>query len=331
MTEPAPQRHSVFAHILGFFDTHHGADPAMDTDQTQGRPDWLRVLPFLIIHVACLLVFVPAIGYSAVAIWFAVAWYWIRMFAITGIYHRYFSHRTYRTSRVMQFLFGVLGNAAVQRGPLWWAAHHRHHHRYSDEVNDIHSPLQRGFWWSHMVWFMTGNNYRTRLEAVPDLAKFPELVWLDRFDVVVPILTAAASFALGAWLQHLGWQTSGLQFLVFWCISTVCVAHATFTINSLSHVWGWRRYATSDTSRNNPFLAILTMGEGWHNNHHHYQSSVRQSHRWYEIDCSFYIIKAMSWLGLVWDLKPVPAKLWSPRSVTAAEAGTEALPIPSAI
>jgi len=255
---------------------------------------------------------------SATALWVALASYALRMFAITAFYHRYFSHRTYKTSRAMQFAFALIGSACVQRGPLWWAAHHRHHHRHADTELDVHSPRQLGFWRSHMGWFMTRGAFRTNAAAVPDLAKFPELRWLDRFDVVVPVLYAAALFGLGAWLQrtHPELGTSGGQLLVWgFFISTIVLFHVSVTINSLAHGWGTRRFETRDDSRNNALLALLTFGEGWHNNHHHFPGSARQGLRWWEIDLSYYGLRTLALFGLVWDLKPMPARLRDARRV----------------
>jgi stearoyl-CoA desaturase (delta-9 desaturase) len=247
-----------------------------------------------------------------VALLVALAVYAARMFAITGFYHRYFSHRTFKTSRAVQFLFALLGNAAVQKGPLWWAAHHRLHHRHADGPGDMHSPLRHGFLWSHVGWFFSRSTIATRLEVVPDLSRFRELVWVDRYHFVVPVVLAAGLYLLGATLAgvapHLG--TSGAQMVVWgFFISTVALSHVTYTINSLSHRFGSRRYATGDTSRNNLWLALLTMGEGWHNNHHHFPAAARQGFYWWEIDITFYVLRAMQWLGLVWDLRPVPIKV----------------------
>ena len=290
--------------FVRWLDSHAGVTPAMDSDESI---DYFKAFPFLMMHVACFAVI--WVGWSWPAVIFALVLYVIRMFAITGIYHRYFSHRTFKMNRFWQFAFAVLGNSSAQRGPLWWAAHHRHHHRYSDEPEDIHSPLHRGFWWSHMFWFLSRANYRTRLEDIPDMAKFPELLWLDRFDMVVPFALGTFSFFFGMLLQHLGFNTSAGQLLVWFFISTICLAHGTFTINSLSHVFGWRRYETTDTSRNNPLLAIVTLGEGWHNNHHHYQSCARQGFRWYEYDITWYILCGLSVVGIVRDMKPIPSHL----------------------
>ncbi|MGA0098217.1 MAG: acyl-CoA desaturase [Steroidobacteraceae bacterium] len=277
--------------------------------------DASRIIPFVLMHLACLGVI--WVGTSAVAVATAAFLYFIRMFAITGFYHRYFSHRSFRTSRVMQFLFGVLGASSVQRGPLWWAAHHRHHHAYSDRPEDPHSPRQKGFLMSHVGWFLTRGGFRPDMTRVRDLERYPELRWLDRYDIAIPVLLALGLFAVGGWLErsHPSLGTSAGQMLVWgFFISTVVLYHATYTINSLCHVFGSRRYDTGDDSRNNPWLALITLGEGWHNNHHHYPSSVRQGFYWWEIDITWYLLKAMSWLGLVWDLKPIPASVREDRA-----------------
>ena len=270
--------------------------------------DWMRIVPFILMHVACLAVF--WVGVSATAVAVAVALYVLRMFAITGFYHRYFSHRSFRTSRWLQFLFGLIGASSVQRGPLWWAAHHRHHHAYSDRAEDPHSPRHKGFLVSHMGWFLTQGGFRPDLSRVRDLERYPELRWLDRFDIAVPFALAVGLLLAGNWLEanRPGLGTSGAQLLVWgFFVSTVVLYHATYTINSLCHVFGRQRYATGDDSRNNFWLALITFGEGWHNNHHHYPSSVRQGFYWWEIDLTWYGLKLLSWLGLVWDLKPIPA------------------------
>jgi stearoyl-CoA desaturase (delta-9 desaturase) len=280
----------------------------VDALRDASRVDWARVLPFLAMHVACLAVI--WVGFSCAAVAVSLALYLLRMFAITGFYHRYFSHRTFKTSRAGQFIFGLLGASAVQRGPIWWAAHHRYHHIHSDKPEDIHSPVQRGFFWSHMGWFMSHQHLEADLSRVKDLLKYPELRFLDRFDIAVPTALGVGIFFLGVLLEHVapGLGTSGWQMLVWgFFISTVAVYHGTYTINSLSHVFGRQRYRTGDASRNNIWLAIITLGEGWHNNHHHYPASVRQGFYWWEFDLTFYMLKLMSFCGLIWDLRPVPA------------------------
>jgi stearoyl-CoA desaturase (delta-9 desaturase) len=245
-----------------------------------------------------------------------VALYALRMFAVTAFYHRYFAHRAFKTSRALQLLFALLGASAVQRGPLWWAAHHRHHHAHSDRPGDAHSPRQHGFLWSHMGWFLARASFRTRLELIRDFAVYPELRWLDRFDAVVPALLAAGLFAAGAVLERTApaLQTNGWQLLVWgFAVSTVAVWHATFAVNSLAHTVGNRRFATRDDSRNNLALALLTFGEGWHNNHHRYPAAARQGFRWWELDLTYYLLRALAALGLVWELRPVPAAIRTAR------------------
>jgi stearoyl-CoA desaturase (delta-9 desaturase) len=260
------------------------------------------------LHLGCLMVLLT--GWSWTALGLCLGLYLLRMFAITAFYHRYFAHRAFKTSRALQFLFAFVGNTSAQRGPLWWAAHHRKHHKHSDTARDLHSPLQRGFWWSHVFWFTTPRNFPTDHAQIRDFARYPELRFLDRFDVLAPLLLLAGLFGLGEALATLapGLATDGLQ-LVAWgfFVSTTLLFHGTSTINSLGHLFGRRRYETSDTSRNSFLLALLTLGEGWHNNHHFYPVSVRQGFRWWELDLTWYALKAMSWCGLVWDLRPVPA------------------------
>jgi stearoyl-CoA desaturase (delta-9 desaturase) len=293
------------------------ATPAYCDDR---RIDWPRVLPFVLLHAGCLGAL--WVGASPVALAVAAALFALRMFAITAFYHRYFSHRAFRTSRAVQFLFALLGAAAVQRGPLWWASHHRHHHAHADRPADCHSANQHGFLWSHAGWFLSRVNFAARLKLVPDLARYRELRLLERFDAVVPALLAVALYCLGGWLERaapaLG--TSGAQMLVWgFCISTVALYHATFTINSLAHRFGTRRYATRDDSRNNPWLALLTFGEGWHNNHHHFPGAAQQGFYWWEVDLSYYGLRLLAALGLVWELRPVPPAVLAARRAPARE------------
>src|SRR6267142_497001 len=241
------------------------------------RIDWVRGLPFIAMHVACLLVI--WVGWSWPALAVAAALYCLRVFALTAFYHRYFSHRAFKTSRVSHFVFGFLGCSAVQRGPLWWAAHHRHHHAHSDEADDMHSPRQHGFLWSHFGWFLTPQALPVRWKLIPDLARCIELLLLDRFELVIPVVLAGMLYALGAVLGAYApaTGTSGWQMVVWgFFISTILVYHVTYFVNSLAHVWGPRRYVTKDDSRNNWLVALLTFSEGWHNNHHYYPASARQ-------------------------------------------------------
>lgn len=270
---------------------------------------WRRAIPFILIHVACLAVL--WVGISAAAVVIAVLSYLFRMFAVTAFYHRYFSHRAFRTSRVFQFCMGVAGCSAGQRGPLWWSGHHRWHHKHSDKDKDLHSPNLLGLLRSHVGWFLTNSAYKTPKNLVKDWYQYPELRWLNRLDWVPFVAYGFLMFGLGSLLNlfypTLG--TSGWQVLVWgFFISTIALYHATYTINSLAHRFGRRRFQTSDDSRNNLGLALITLGEGWHNNHHHYPASARQGFYWWEIDMTYYGLKLLSWCGLVWSLKPVSEK-----------------------
>jgi stearoyl-CoA desaturase (delta-9 desaturase) len=284
--------------------------PVADASADRDGVDWARIVPFAGMHLACLSVLY--VGVSAVAVGTAVALYFLRMFAITGFYHRYFSHRSFKTSRTAQFVFALCGAAAVQRGPIWWAAHHRHHHAFADKPQDPHSPRHRGFLWSHMGWFLSRRHFQPDLRRAKDLLEYPELRWLDRFDILVPFCLALALLLAGMALERyapsLG--TTGGQMLAWgFFVSTVACYHGTYTINSLCHAWGSRRYATRDDSRNNPLLALLTLGEGWHNNHHHYPSAVRQGFYWWEVDITYYVLRGLAAVGIIWDLNQVPARI----------------------
>ncbi len=249
---------------------------------------------FVLIHLACFVAIWTGVTPRALVL--CVALYFLRIFAIGAGYHRYFSHRAYRTSRVFQFLLAFVAQTSAQRGALWWAAHHRRHHKYSDTALDVHSPVLRSFLYSHMGWIFVPRNNATDYTTVRDFARFPELRWLDNMLYVPPALLALAC-----------WLIAGMPGLVVgFCWSTVAVWHATFSINSLAHVIGRRRYVTGDESRNNWLLALVTMGEGWHNNHHAYQVSVRQGFRWWEYDPTYYTLRALSWIGVVWDLHIPP-------------------------
>ena len=284
-------------------------------EAARAKPDkmeWPRLLPFAFLHLGCLAL--PLVGWSWTAVAVAAALYFLRMFAITGFYHRYFSHRTFQTSRFMQFVFAAWGNTAIQRGALWWAAVHRHHHKHSDDEHDAHSPRQRGFWWSHIGWMTTSKNFPTDYGTIRDLAKYPELVFLNRFDLIVPALMGLGLYGFGAMLNYFWPQlgTSGGQIFVWgFFVSTCVLLHGTLFINSLAHVWGRKRFNTEDDSRNSLLLALITLGEGWHNNHHRFMASARQGFYWWEIDITYYVLKAFSWCGLIWDLRPVPRSVYA--------------------
>lgn len=282
-----------------------------DSPSKDSKIQWLRISPFILLHLAVFAVF--WVGVSKFAVLFMLGFYVIRMFAITAFFHRYLSHKTFQTSRIVQFIFILIGTMSAQRGPLWWAAHHRYHHRFTDTEQDPHSSTQ-GFWYSHIGWFLNDHNFKIRKEVVKDWLKYPELVWLDRFSLPVVLLTAVTIYGLGEWLAvaYPQLETTGPQLLVWgFVISTVLLIHATLCINSLAHLYGSRDFDTTDQSRNNFFLSIITLGEGWHNNHHYYAGSTRQGFYWWQIDVTYYVLKILSWFGLVWALKPVPARIYT--------------------
>lgn len=282
-------------------------------------------LPFWGVHVGAV-VGVAALGWSWWGLALALALYWVRMFGVTGGYHRYFSHRTYKTSRAFQLFLAVLAQTSVQKGALWWAAHHRHHHKVSDQPGDVHSVRLDGFFYAHVGWILTKESEGTDLERIKDLAKYPELRFLNRF-FLLPAIALGVGLGLAGGLWAFVWG---------FCVSTVLLWHATFTINSLSHVFGSRRYATSDDSKNNVWLALLTMGEGWHNNHHFYQRSTRQGFFWWEVDATYYVLRGLAALGLVWDLTAPPKHVLEAgprrggRGAKPAEPAPTLVPVPVA-
>ncbi|SFI02890.1 stearoyl-CoA desaturase (delta-9 desaturase) [Bosea sp. OK403] len=266
----------------------------IETPHDDGDIVYPAAIPFVLVHLACLGAIWSGVTWTSV--WLAIGLYWLRMFAVTGGYHRYFSHRTYKISRFGQFLLALLAQSTAQKSVLWWASKHRHHHRYADTEHDVHSPVLTSFVYSHLGWIFARGHARFDPSTITDLTKFQELRLLHRFEIAPAVLLALICFAIDGW--------AGLFVGFFW--STVCVFHATFCINSLAHVHGDKDYVTGDESRNNWWLAVITMGEGWHNNHHAYQYSVRQGFRWWQWDPTYYIILGLSKLGLVWELREPP-------------------------
>lgn len=328
---------SGWTSFVQWIDADYAPGGAEHARSQPDKVDFVRCLPFIALHLGCLGVL--WVGWSWTAVLCAVGLYLVRMFAVTGIYHRYFSHKTYKTSRFGQFLLAVWGGTAVQRGPLWWAYHHRHHHQHSDEEEDKHSPHVHGFWWSHIGWITSKRNFPTDYSKVQDLVRYPELVFLNRFDALVPALFAAAIFGVGAWLHaHIpALGVTGGQLLVWgFFISTTALFHGTSCINSLAHLMGGRRFETEDDSRNSFVLAVITLGEGWHNNHHRYQAAARQGFYWWEIDPTYYALKALSWTGLIRDLKRVPPGIYEeaaglrPAKSVPAAAAEAAVVVPAA-
>jgi stearoyl-CoA desaturase (delta-9 desaturase) len=291
----------------------------------------LKSLPFILLHLACLAVFFT--GVHAFDLVLCGLLYFIRMFGITAGYHRYFAHRAYKTTRAFQFVLAWLGCMALQKGPLWWAAHHRSHHKYSDTEDDVHSPITGGFWWAHIGWVLTDRYDQTNWDGIRDFARFPELRLMNALywvpGIVLGFLTWLAggySLVMASWFESAPAAEVGFSYphawsalvVGFFC-STVLLYHGTFAVNSFCHIFGRRRYATSDQSKNNWWVALATLGEGWHNNHHHYQSSANQGFFWWEIDVSYYIIKFLSVFGLVWDVRKPPRKLLQPKEAPPPE------------
>ncbi len=265
-----------------------------EKEKDKDRINPTGAVPFVLVHIAGLAAFF--FEFNMTMFWLCLFSYYIRMVGVTAGYHRYFSHRTFKTSRAFQFILAFLAQTSAQKGALWWAAHHRHHHKYSDTEADLHSPKHKGFWWAQFGWVLSKSSNGTDMRYIQDFAKYPELRWLNKYFLVPPTL-----YAVAIWLI---WGTPGLFWGFFF--STVLLYHGTFFINSLTHVFGKVRYKSGDDSKNSMILALITCGEGWHNNHHHYQATANQGWFWWEIDLSYYVIKALSWVGITWDLRLPP-------------------------
>jgi stearoyl-CoA desaturase (delta-9 desaturase) len=255
------------------------------------RRNALLAARFWLFHLAALSVL--AVPFNGTALAWLAGSYLVRMFGVTGGYHRYFSHRSYKLGRIAQFAMAVLAQTSGQKGVLWWAAHHRDHHRHSDTPRDVHSPRE-GFWWSHAGWILSTQHDRYDAARVADFGRYPELRWLDRYHWV-PLIV----FAVGVWA--IGGASAFVWGVV---VATIAVYHATFAINSIAHIWGTRPFETPDDSRNNAWLALLTLGEGWHNNHHYCRSSCRQGVKWWELDVTYLALRGLAWIGIARDLRP---------------------------
>jgi stearoyl-CoA desaturase (Delta-9 desaturase) len=289
---------------------------------SERRYDWASSIPFWGVHVAAV-VGVLLLGFSWSGLALALGLYFFRMFGITAGFHRYFSHRSFRTGRVMQFMLALIGGLSVQKGALWWASHHRAHHAYSDTPQDIHSVKQKGFFWAHLGWFLAYDHKETDYKRIPDLAKYPELRWLNDHDTLPAVIFAAMLFFVaGPWALVWGFF-----------VSTTLLWHGTFTINSLAHTLGRRRYETGDESRNSLTLALITMGEGWHNNHHYYQRATSQGFFWWEIDASYYLLRLLQSMHLVSGVTrpPLHVRAATMAAKSAANAAADKLLVPSLV
>ncbi|MHC5067507.1 MAG: acyl-CoA desaturase [Planctomycetota bacterium] len=270
---------------------------------------------FAAVHLACFAAIWTGVSWPSIGL--CIGLYYLRMFGVTAGYHRYFSHRTFQLDRLSQFLLAFLAQTSGQKGVLWWAAHHRHHHRHSDQDTDLHSPKQQGLWHAHVGWILSGEHEDTDQERVKDLAKYPELRFLNRFHQLPSIMLGLAV-----------WHWLGTEALVVGFVwSTVLCWHGTFCINSLTHVIGRRAYDTTDESRNSLILALVCCGEGWHNNHHYYQSCARQGFRWWQIDPTYYVLWCASKVGWVRKLKQPPRNVIEAGSTTSLPLPQEPTPI----
>jgi stearoyl-CoA desaturase (delta-9 desaturase) len=296
----------------------------MDKQKRNWKPKMPNELGFISLH------FLPFLAIWTGATWFdwtlCIALYFIRMFFITGFYHRYFSHKSYKTSRVFQFIMAFLAETSLQKGALWWAANHRTHHLHSDQPEDPHSAKLYGFWYSHIGWIIGPDYKKVDISNVSEFKKFSELLWINKHYLVPPMFLAVGVYFAGCYFNApvgaigFAWSAGLSTLLIGFALSTVVLYHGTFTINSLTHMFGSKRYESNDESRNNLLLSLITLGEGWHNNHHYYQSTAKAGFFWWEIDPTYYMLKLLSYLGIIWDLKPVPKHIKYSKNLEEAKA-----------
>lgn len=285
--------------------------------EIRSKPELLHRMDYVLLHLSPLLIIVTG---ATVFDWILCGiLYFVRMFFVCSGYHRYFSHATFKTSRAFQLVLAFMAQTTMQKGVLWWAANHRTHHKYTDKPQDPHSPKIYGFWYAHMGWFLSKDYLKTDFSIIKDFSKFPELRWLNRNHVIPALILMLAVYLLGGLVNANGdismLLTAGLSTLIVgFFLSTILVYHGTYSINSLMHIIGRPRYESNDESKNSFWLALVTLGEGWHNNHHYFQSSVRQGFYWWEIDVTYYLLKILSWFGIVWDLRPVPIHIKNSRT-----------------
>ncbi|HEY1909661.1 MAG TPA: fatty acid desaturase [Vicinamibacterales bacterium] len=264
-------------------------------------PNIVQMTFFWIVQASALLVLTVPFRWAYIGLW--AASHFVRALGLTLMYHRYYAHRAFKMNRGARFVWTLIGTAAMQKGPIWWAGHHVMHHKFADREGDPHSPMISGFYYAHVGWFLHDTKF-DQLDAsnpvVRDFGKFPEIAWLEKYFIIPPTVMAVAMYLYGGW----PWLVYGF------CLPTMTLAHATFCINTVNHLFGSRRFETMDDSRNNPITAFFAVGEGWHNNHHRYQRAARNGFYWWEFDLTWYTMKAMAALGLVWDMQPVPARIY---------------------
>jgi stearoyl-CoA desaturase (Delta-9 desaturase) len=280
-------------------------------------PNVVQITIFWLVQASALLVFAVPFRWAFVALW-AVS-HFLRAIGLTLAFHRYFAHRAFKMNRVARFVWAFIGTAAMQKGPLWWAGHHVNHHRFADREGDPHSPMVSGLYYAHIGWFLNDTKH-DRLEpnnpVLRDFGPVPEIAWLEKYFFVPPAMLAAAMVLIG-----------GFPALIWgFCLPTMTLAHATFAINTVNHLWGSRRFETVDESRNNPITALFAVGEGWHNNHHRYQRAARNGFYWWEVDLTWYVIRAMAAVGVAWDLQAVPARVYKEARTVKARRATQKVP-----
>jgi stearoyl-CoA desaturase (Delta-9 desaturase) len=280
-------------------------------------PALVQVTIFWTIQASALLVFAVPFRWAYVALWAGA--HFVRAVGLTLAFHRYYAHRAFKMGRVTRFVWTFIGTAAMQKGPLWWAGHHVNHHKFADREGDPHSPMVSGVYYAHLGWFLNDAKY-DRVEAtnpvIRDFSTVPEIAFLDRFFGLPPLIMAVALYLAG-----------GVPWVVWgFCLPTMTLAHATFAINSINHMFGSRRFETVDESRNNPLTAFFAAGEGWHNNHHRFQRAARNGFYWWEFDITWYVIRLMKAVGLAWDVQPVPKRIYEEARVVKAQRATRTVP-----
>ena len=270
-------------------------------------PSIIQIIIFWTVQASAASVFLVPFSWSLVLLW-AVS-HFLRAIGLTLTFHRYLAHRAFQMNRGVRFVWAFIGTCAMQKGPIWWAGHHVNHHKFADREGDPHSPMVSGVYYAHIGWFLNDTKH-DQLEpnnpVLRDFSKYWELAMLERFHFVPPIMLAVAMYLIG-----------GAPWLVWgFCLPTMTLAHATFAINTVNHMFGSRRFDTIDESRNNAVTAIFAAGEGWHNNHHRFQRAARNGFYWWEFDPTWYVIRAMAAVGLAWDLQQVPERIYEEARVT---------------
>jgi stearoyl-CoA desaturase (delta-9 desaturase) len=280
-------------------------------------PNFFQIAVFWSVQVSALLVFFVPFHPALVGLW--ATSHFVRAVGLTLLFHRYLAHRAFKLNRVARFVWAFIGTAAMQKGPLWWAGHHVNHHKFADRDGDPHSPMVSGFYYAHIGWFLNDTRH-DRVEVtnpvMRDFSPVPELALLERCFWAPPAILAAVMYLLG-----------GMPWFVWgFCLPTMTLAHSTFAINTVNHMFGSRRFETVDESRNNPVTAFFAVGEGWHNNHHRFQRAARNGFYWWEFDITWYTIKAMEAVGLAWDLQAVPARIYEEARAVKAQRAARIVP-----